>query len=47
MKKFKKIMLIFLGLVAVLGVSGYVYFNQQFPKKSRQRYQNRGYTCKA
>ena len=32
MKKFKKIILIFLGLVVVLGVSGYVYFNQQFPK---------------
>ncbi len=33
MKKFKKILLIFLGVVAVLAVSGYVYFNQQFPKE--------------
>ena len=33
MKKFKKIIFIFLGLVAVLGVSGYVYFNQKFPQE--------------
>ena len=33
MKKLKKILLIFLGVVAVLAVSGYVYFNQQFPKE--------------
>nr|HMT12745.1 cytochrome C [Ignavibacteria bacterium] len=33
MKKFKKIILIFLALVTVLGVSGYVYFSQQFPKE--------------
>lgn len=31
MKKFKKIALIFLSLVIVLAVSGYVYFNQKFP----------------
>jgi mono/diheme cytochrome c family protein len=33
MKKFKKIALVFLSLIVVLGVSGYVYFNQQFPKE--------------
>lgn len=33
MKKLKKIILIFLGVVAVLAISGYVYFNQQFPKE--------------
>jgi mono/diheme cytochrome c family protein len=33
MKKFKKIARVLFSLVVVLAVSGYVYFNQQFPKE--------------
>jgi mono/diheme cytochrome c family protein len=32
MKRFKKILTIFLIVLVVLGISGYVYFNRQFPK---------------
>lgn len=32
MKKFKKILMILLAIVVVAGVSGYLYFNQTYPK---------------